>query len=159
VTGEIVINRDVQHPSSFLHNLNSSKAFPPIKMVSISTLGAFLAEDNAYKNASSVHELYRIATELAATVLIAANNIVIWLKVYRLMLHMDFGMNSARNRILMSSFTNPISSSLLNKTTEELVQTTRHKPINPTTRNLNVWISSFLRIFHMLLEILFEIYR
>lgn len=133
VTSELVINRDVHPPTSFLHNLSSSKAFPSIQVVSLPTLAAYLAEESAYKTASSVQQIYDIASELAVKSSIAPNNLIIWLKVYRLMQSVDFGMNHSRNRRLWASFANPIITPST-KTSEEVESNLRPKPIKPSKK-------------------------
>lgn len=94
--GDIVLSRDVEHTSSaFMHNMSSCKAFPTISTVPVPMLRSFLEKDFASlleDGCWDSSKLFELVSQFAMDELgLPSSNIIIWLKIYRLLITMDLG--------------------------------------------------------------------
>lgn len=94
--GDIVLSRDVEHSSSaFMHNMSSCKAFPTISTVSVPMLRSFLEKDFASlleDGCWDSSKLFELVSQVAMDELgLPSSNIIIWMKIYRLLITMDLG--------------------------------------------------------------------
>ena len=92
--GDIILSRDVEHSSSaYMHNMSSCKAFPSINAVSVTMLKSFLEKDFTVLLEESCWDsarLFELVSRVAMDELgLPANNIIVWLKIYRLLITMD----------------------------------------------------------------------
>jgi hypothetical protein len=83
--GDIMINSESgfgQRNNVFLSNLNSSKAFPNLKLTSLSILNDFL-NVKTLSNLTDTKHLDEKTNDLANDMGIPVNNLIVWLKKYK----------------------------------------------------------------------------
>ena len=103
--GDIILSRDVEHTSvAFMHNMSSCKAFPTISVVPVPMLRSFLEmdftsllQDGCWDSSKLLELVSRVAMDELG---LPSSSIIVWMKVYRLLITMDLGALRSRSRAL-----------------------------------------------------------